>query len=94
MPKKPQKWGFKIWCLAESTSKYIYNFDIYCGQNFDSKGKALCSKRKSTVTYEVVMKLSSGLNYFRHCKTMDNCFISILLFIELASKGIYVMGTL
>jgi hypothetical protein len=32
MPKKPQKWGIKVWCLAYSISKYVYNFDIYCGK--------------------------------------------------------------
>jgi hypothetical protein len=32
MPKKPQKWRIKIWCLAVSVSKYVYNFDIYCGK--------------------------------------------------------------
>jgi len=31
MPKKPQKWGIKVWCLADSVSKYVFNFDIYCG---------------------------------------------------------------
>ena len=23
MPKKPQKWGLKVWCLACSISKYV-----------------------------------------------------------------------
>ena len=30
MPKKPQKWGFKIWCLVCSISKYVWNFEVYC----------------------------------------------------------------
>jgi hypothetical protein len=28
MPKKPIKW-----CLACVASKFIYNFDVYCGKN-------------------------------------------------------------
>ena len=36
MPKKSQKWGIKILCLAYSVSKYVYNFDIYCGRNLDN----------------------------------------------------------
>jgi hypothetical protein len=31
LPNKPCKWGVKVWCVADSSSKYVYNFDIYCG---------------------------------------------------------------
>lgn len=31
MPKKPKKWSIKVWCLADSRSKYVFTFDIYCG---------------------------------------------------------------
>jgi hypothetical protein len=30
MPKKPQNWGIKVWCLADSTLRYVYDIDIYC----------------------------------------------------------------
>ena len=30
MPKKPYKWGFKLWCRA-GISGYIYDFDV-CGE--------------------------------------------------------------
>jgi hypothetical protein len=33
MPNKPLKWGLKVWCLACSVSKYVWNFDFYCGKN-------------------------------------------------------------
>ena len=33
MPKKLQKWGIKVWYLADSYSKYVYFFEIYCGRN-------------------------------------------------------------
>ena len=33
MPKKPQNWGLKVWCLAYSISKYIWNFEFYCGKD-------------------------------------------------------------
>jgi hypothetical protein len=33
MPKKPIKWGLKLWCLACAASKFIYNFDVYCGKS-------------------------------------------------------------
>jgi hypothetical protein len=33
MPNKPEKWGVKVWCLADSTTKFVYNFEIYCGKD-------------------------------------------------------------
>jgi hypothetical protein len=33
MPNKPEKWGIKVWCVADSTSKIVYNFEIYCGKD-------------------------------------------------------------
>lgn len=32
IPNKPQKWGLKVWCLACSVSKYVWNFEFYCGR--------------------------------------------------------------
>ena len=31
LPQKSQKWGVKVWCLADSASKYVYYFEFYCG---------------------------------------------------------------
>ena len=84
-----QKWGIKIWYLANSTSKYVYNFDIYCGRNLDAQARVDGHRGESTVAHEVVTKLAIGLKYLGHCITMDNYFISIPLFIELVLKGIY-----
>ena len=33
MPKIPQKWGIKVWCLVDSKLQYVYDFDIYCSRN-------------------------------------------------------------
>jgi hypothetical protein len=32
MPQKPQKWSIKVWCLACSVTKFVWNFTIYCGK--------------------------------------------------------------
>ena len=32
MPNKSQKWGLKVWCLTSSFSKFIWNFEMYCGK--------------------------------------------------------------
>ena len=93
MPKKPQKWGIKIWCLTDSKSKYVYNFDIYCGRNLEDQVRMVVPCRESGVAHEVVMKLANGLENKGHCIAMDNYFTSIPLFKELLLKGIYATGT-
>ena len=45
------------------------------------------------MAHDVVTNLAIGLEYLGHCITIDNYFISIPLFIELALKGIYAIGT-
>jgi hypothetical protein len=32
LPKKPEKWGIKLWVLADSISEFIYCFETYCGK--------------------------------------------------------------
>lgn len=32
MPKKPSKYGIKLFMLCEAESGYVWNFDVYCGQ--------------------------------------------------------------
>ena len=38
MPKNPMKWGLKVWCAADISSKYIYDFDVYCRRNLQTPG--------------------------------------------------------
>ena len=92
--KKPEKWGIKIWCLVDSQSKYVYNFDIYCGRNMEQQVLVGGGKGEFTVAHGVVTQWCSGLDYLGHYLTMYNFFSSIPLFVELASKEIYAMGTM
>ena len=32
MPKKPIKWGIKVWMIAEPKTGYISNFTVYLGK--------------------------------------------------------------
>ena len=93
MPKKPQNWGIKIWTLEDSTSKYVYNFDIYCKQQGEGQARVQGQHGESSLASEVVTKLITGLEFLEHCITMDNYFTSIPLFVELASMGIYATGS-
>ena len=33
MPKKPIKWGIKLWCLYDSNTGYCVAFNVYCGSD-------------------------------------------------------------
>ncbi len=33
LPKKPQKWGVKVWVCSDSVNGYISTFDIYTGKD-------------------------------------------------------------
>ena len=43
MPKKPIKWGIKVWMLAEPETGYVSNFEVYLGKSTSSEhaGQAL-----------------------------------------------------
>ena len=93
MPKKPIKWGVKLWCLACATSKFIYNFDIYCGKtmsSMDGEDEAVPST-EGNLAEGVVLKMI--LDKKGHVVVMDNYFTSIGLFEKLLEKGIYAIGT-
>lgn len=32
MPNKPVRFGLKVWAAADAISKYVFNFQIYCGK--------------------------------------------------------------
>jgi hypothetical protein len=32
MPKKPVRFGIKVWAAADAISKYLWNFEVYCGK--------------------------------------------------------------
>jgi hypothetical protein len=95
MPKKPQKWVIKVWCLADSVSKYVYNFDIYCGKVENIGGGDVPVERgDGSMAQSVVLKLMVGLEGKGHIVVTDNYFSSIGLFIELANMEIYATGTM
>jgi hypothetical protein len=93
MPNKPQKWGLKVWCLADAVSKYVYNFAIYCGKSVEA---VLQPSRRGEprLAHNVVVDMVDGLDGRGHVVVMDNYFSSVGLYMELASRGIYAIGTM
>jgi hypothetical protein len=94
MPNKPQKWGIKVWCLVDSVTKYVYNFEIYCGRNGDDVEQARVARSESRQAHEVVLGLLGDLHNKNHVMVCDNFFSRVGLFMELKDVGIYAMGTM
>jgi hypothetical protein len=75
LPNKPKKWGVKVWCLTDSKSKYIYDFEIYCGKSNDVvAADANAPRVEASMATKVVLDLLSGLGRKEHIVVMDNYF--------------------
>ena len=84
MSKKQVKWGLKVWCAADATSKFINDFDVCCGKNMQTLDGQESSPTVANLGYKVVMELTRGLENKRHVIVMDNFFTSVQLFQDLA----------
>jgi hypothetical protein len=94
MPQKPQKWSIKVWCLACSVTKFVWNFTIYCGKEEATSTVEPIARGELKLALKVVMGLSRDIEGKVHVITMDNFFTSVGLLKELVEKAIYAMGTL
>ena len=86
MPSKPNRYGIKIWILADCETSYVYNAEIYMGKTGHLPEIGLAQR--------VVKNLSRPLHQHGRNITMDNFFSSIPLAESLLSKRITVVGTL
>jgi hypothetical protein len=94
MPQKPQKWGIKVWYLACSVTKFVWNFAIYCGKEEATSTVEPIARGEPKLAHKVVMDLAKDIEGKWHVIAMDNFFTSIGLFKELGEKTIYATGTL
>jgi hypothetical protein len=94
MPKKPVKWGVKVWCAADSKSKFIFDFDIYCGKSQATLESRASTTEEQNLAHRVVTQLTTGLENKGHVVVMDNYFTSVGLFRDLERRGIYATGTM
>ena len=86
MPKKPVKWGFKLWCLCDSSTGYCVAFSVYTGaSNDDNNGMDL--------GYRVIMRLMRGYLSANRCVFADNYFTSVHLAKDLLDADTYLCGT-
>ena len=78
MLKKPEKWGLKFWCRADSGSKYLYRFEVYyarSNQTINNNRRHAHGEAK-----KVVIDLVESIHNMEHVIVMDNFFSSIDLF--------------
>ncbi|XP_007548905.1 piggyBac transposable element-derived protein 4-like [Poecilia formosa] len=85
MKNKPNKWGLKLFVLAESVSGYTVSFSLYTGKN---------SQSEHGLSYDVVMSLIQpsylGTGYHIY---MDNFYTSPTLLMDLARAKFGACGT-
>ena len=56
---KPTRWGFKLWCLCNSSNEFTIQFTVY-------RGKTGELTTKKGLSYNVILRLSqSRLNIIR-----------------------------
>ncbi|XP_040075168.1 piggyBac transposable element-derived protein 4-like [Ixodes scapularis] len=83
LPKKPHKWGYKIFILCHS-SGVVHSFDVYTGHIDQVPGFPDIG-----ASGNVVIKLAQCVQpQLSHLLYFDNWFISLKLFISLAQRGI------
>ena len=85
MPDKPVRFGIKVWLLASSKSRFVWQMEVYFGEGTGAGPHGL--------GYHVVERMVRGLEYRGHCLVIDNFFASVNLFHELMVKGIWATGT-
>ena len=85
MPKKPHKWGFKLWGRSGSTG-FLYDFDVYQGGASETSELGM----SCGVVLKMTDTLPSGMN---HKVYADNFFTSVPLVEKLKQQGIWYVGT-
>lgn len=90
MPNKPHKWGFKFFCLCD-TSGFSYSFEIYTGAGDNI---VLDDTPDLGAASNVVVRLSKHIpNFVNHILYFDNFYTSLGVLTYLRSRGIYSLGT-
>lgn len=90
LPKKPHKWGFKLYVLCDLMG-YAHKFEVYSGQENTEK---LTDEPDLGATGNVVVRLLRGVpRKQNHIIYFDNFYTSLPLVVFLAKSGIHTVGT-
>ena len=85
LPMKPIKRGSKVWCIADSQTGYLIDFELYTGKK-DSGTECGLGER-------VVLDLVGNFKNNNHVVYCDNFFGSMALAKKLASQGTFLAAT-
>lgn len=95
LPKKPTKFGIKVFVNSESKSGYVLTFQIYTGKSTKKKEESEGSQSISNpVSYDVVFDLLEPYLGKGHWVFMDNYYSSPKLFKDLLERQTFATGTL
>ena len=89
MPMKPDKFGIKVWMLADADNYYVPRFQVYLGKN---RTNSELFQRKGLGYYVVWTLGEPYLDNHRHF-FFDNFFTSAELMRDLESRDTYACGT-
>jgi len=89
MPMKPVKRGYKVWCIADSKTGFILQFEIYTGKATNTDTTAA----NTTLGERVVLNLTRDICMANSLVAFDNFFTSVNLVNALHAKKIYAVGT-
>jgi len=87
IPLKPIKRGYKIWCLCDSITSYLFNCRIYLGKEGTSDKESLLGER-------VVFTLIADHYFEGKHVYFDNFFTSLSLLEKLRRQRINATGTI
>uniref|UniRef100_A0A9J7X7T1 PiggyBac transposable element-derived protein domain-containing protein n=1 Tax=Cyprinus carpio carpio TaxID=630221 RepID=A0A9J7X7T1_CYPCA len=85
MPKKPAKYGIKIWAACDANSSYCLNMQVYTGKPPGVPHERNLGRR-------IVLEMMDGFQ--GHIVICDNFFTSYALGIELLNKKMRMIGTI
>lgn len=87
MPKKPAKYGLKIFIICDSANSYMYNAEVYLGKQPNQP-------RNANLGQNIVERLTTSLRHSGRNITCDNWFTSFGLADNLFSRKLTIVGTI
>uniref|UniRef100_A0AAV2LXE3 PiggyBac transposable element-derived protein domain-containing protein n=1 Tax=Knipowitschia caucasica TaxID=637954 RepID=A0AAV2LXE3_KNICA len=79
LPMKPTKWGIMVWVMAESSTGYVTNVQVYCGRE---------GKYKKGLAHRVVMDLARPYYGSYLSIYIDNFYTGVELLEDMKSHGV------
>nr|XP_006820655.1 PREDICTED: piggyBac transposable element-derived protein 3-like [Saccoglossus kowalevskii] len=91
LPHKPDRYGFKIWQVCDSTTSYIANFEPYLGVKYKT---TIEGRKKETGTIKkTTHRLLQPFTEKNHILFCDSLFTSVNTALELQDKEVYMVGS-